>query len=67
MGALVATIVVEVLNVAVFGVMRIFEAVPAKSAPGSCSRLGSPSARPSARARREKTPARAILTNTIPI
>jgi hypothetical protein len=32
-GALVATLAVEVINVAAFGIMRIFEPVPAKSMP----------------------------------
>ena len=39
-GALVATVAVEVINVAAFGVMRIFEPVPAQSAPRAVVHVG---------------------------
>jgi hypothetical protein len=39
-GALVATVAVDVINVAVFGVMTIFEPVPAKSTPRAVVHIG---------------------------
>lgn len=39
-GALAATVVVDVINIAGFGVMRIFEPVPAQTAPRTVVHLG---------------------------